>query len=69
LTFDHDPRRVRLYVKTGSFIVVGLVIFVLGMFLITPVASWLVKTLGWVIMISGAVIFATGIGAALRSRR
>lgn len=69
MTFDRDTRRVRLYVKTGSSIVVGLVIFVLGMFLITPVASWLLNILGWVAMISGAVIFATGIGAALRSRR
>ena len=65
---NHDTRRVRLYVKTGSSIVVGLVIFVLGMFLITPVASWLLKALGWVAMVSGAVIFATGFWAALRNR-
>ena len=46
----------------------GLVIFVLGIFLISPVASWLLKAFGWVAMITGAVIFATGLWAALRSR-
>jgi uncharacterized membrane protein YiaA len=68
LTLERDPNRARLYITTGSSIAFGLIIFVLGIFLISPVASWLLKAFGWVAMITGAVIFAAGLWTALRRR-
>lgn len=68
MTFDNGPRRARIVVTTGSSIVVGLVVFLFGIFLITPVASWLLYAFGWVSMVTGAVIFSAGIWSAIRSR-
>jgi len=68
LTLERDPNRARLYITTRSSIAFGLIIFALGIFLISPVASWLLKVFGWVAMITGAVIFAAGLWTALRRR-
>ncbi|MCH8940395.1 MAG: hypothetical protein IIC27_04650 [Chloroflexi bacterium] len=67
MTFEHNPHRAGLYISTGSSIIFGFVIFLFGIFMITPVASWLLNAFGWVAMITGAVIFAAGLWAAVRS--
>ena len=66
----YDPR-FRFYratLGTGSRIALGIVIFAFGLFLISPVAEWLLKLVGWIAMIGGAVLFAAGLWAALRGR-
>ena len=66
----YDPRY-RFYRATlspGSKIVIGIVVFAFGLFLISPVAEWLLNLVGWVAMIGGAVVFAAGLWTALRSR-
>lgn len=68
MTFENNPKRARLYITTGSSIIVGLVIFLFGIFMNTPVASWLLNAFGWVSMITGAVIFSAGLWGAIRSR-
>jgi len=68
LTLDNGSRRVRMYLSTGSSIAIGLVIFLFGIFLITPVATWLLNAFGWVSMITGAVIFSAGVWTAVRNR-
>ena len=68
MTLEHDPHRARLYISTGGSIIFGLVIFLFGIFMITPVASWLLNAFGWVAMITGAVILAAGLWTAIRSR-
>ena len=68
MTFEHDPQRAGLYISTGNSIIFGLVIFLFGIFMVIPVASWLLNVFVWVAMITGAVIFAAGLWAAVRSR-
>ena|GEM_PF-5402614 len=68
MTIDNGSHRARIHITTGSSITVGLVIFLFGIFLITPVATWLLSAFGWVAMITGTVIFSSGIWTAVRSR-
>ena len=65
-----DPRyrSYRASLSTGSKIALGIVIFAFGLFLISPVAEWLLNLVGWIAMIGGAVVFATGVWGALRGR-
>ncbi len=58
----------RATLNSGSRIILGIVVFAFGLFLISPVAEWLLKLVGWVAMIGGAVFFAAGLWTALRSR-
>ena len=67
----YDPR-FRFYRATlgpGGKIALGIVIFAFGLFLISPVAEWLLRLVGWIAMIGGAVVFAAGLWAGLRGRQ
>ena len=66
----YDPRYRfhRATLSSSSRIVLGIVVFAFGLFLISPVAEWLLNLVGWVAMIGGAVVFAAGLWTALRSR-
>ena len=66
----YDPRY-RFYRATlgaGTRIALGIVIFAFGLFLISPVAEWLLSLVGWIAMIGGAVVFAAGLWGVLRGR-
>ncbi len=66
--FDPRYRFYRATLSTGSRIALGIVIFAFGLFLISPVAEWLLNLVGWIAMIGGAVVFAAGLWGALRGR-
>lgn len=66
--FDLGYRGYSFRPGTTSKIVLGVVVFAFGLFLISPVAEWLLKLVGWIAMIGGAVVFAGGVWAALRDR-
>lgn len=66
--FEPRYRFYRASLSTGSRIVLGIGVFAFGLFLISPVAEWLLKLVGWIAMIGGAVMFAAGLWAALRGR-
>lgn len=54
--------------SNGGRIALGIMILAFGLFLISPVAEWLLGLVGWLAIIGGAVVFATGLWSALRSR-
>ena len=68
MVYDPNSRSVRVPLGTGSTVVLGVVIFTLGLFLISPVAEWLLKLVGWIAMIGGAVVFAAGLWSTFRGR-
>ena len=68
MVFDPRYRGYSFTLGTSSKIALGIVAFAFGLFLISPVAEWLLKLVGWVAMIGGAVIFAAGVWTALRDR-
>jgi hypothetical protein len=53
----------------GAFIGCGAVIALFGLILLTPVGVWLVKAVGWMSVVLGLVIVATGVCYWLRGRR
>ncbi len=54
--------------SNGGRIALGIMILAFGLFLISPVAEWLLALVGWATIIGGAVIFAAGLWSALRTR-
>ena len=56
------------YLGARGKIALGIVVFAFGLFLISPVAEWLLKLVGWLAIIGGGVAFAAGLWGALRSR-
>lgn len=67
--YDPSQRFYRATLSTGSRIALGIVVFAFGLFLISPVAEWLLNLVGWIAMIAGAVVFAAGLWGVLRGRR
>ena len=47
----------------------GVLIALFGLILLTPVGVWLVKALGWISVVLGLIIVATGVYYWLRSSR
>lgn len=67
--FNPRYRAYSLKFSAVSSILPGIVIFALGLFLISPVAQWLLTLVGWLAIIAGAIVFAFGLWSYLRSRR
>ena len=68
LTLNLKSHKSQIYIKPRGSIAIGFMIFLFGFFLVTPVASWLLNTFGWISMLTGGVIFFAGILSAVRSR-
>ena len=60
-----------LYRASGPFgsIGCGLALFLLGLFLLTPLAVFLIKTVGWALIALGIIVAALGFWAWWRGRR
>ncbi len=56
-------------VRNPSMIVIGIIIFVLGLFLVSPIAEWMLNVVGGLAAVAGVVVFAAGVWSAARSRR
>lgn len=55
--------------RNPGMIVIGVVIFILGLFLVSPIAEWLLNVAGGLAMVAGLVVFAVGVWSAARGRR
>ena len=47
----------------------GLALFFLGLFLLTPVAVFLIKGVGWALLVAGILLCAYGLLTRFRRRR
>jgi uncharacterized membrane protein YiaA len=55
-------------VRNRGLILVGAVTFILGVFLVSPVAAILLKTVGWLAMAAGLIALAVGVYNAVLRR-
>jgi hypothetical protein len=54
--------------RNPGMIVIGSVVFVLGLLLTTDLVEWLLNMVGILTMVAGVVVFAAGVWNAMRSR-
>lgn len=54
--------------RNRGLILVGTVIFILGVFLVSPVAATLLRAVGWLAMAAGLIAVAVGVYNAVQRR-
>ena len=55
--------------RNSGLIVGGAVIFILGLFLVSPLVEVLLKVIGFLTMVAGVVVFALGVWSVARRRQ
>ena len=55
--------------RVGSLILLGAVVFVLGLFLRSDLVGWTVNLLAFSAMVVGAMVFGAGVFYAVKSRQ
>lgn len=66
-----DPSRAIMYRVTAPFRVLGcgLALLFLGLFLLTPVAVFLIKGIGWALIAIGVILSVLALWSWVRQRR
>ena len=66
-----EPSRAIMYRVTAPFRVLGcgLALLFLGLFLLTPVAVFLIKGIGWALVAIGIILSALALWSWVRQRR